>query len=186
MKNEAINKTTEVFQIVSRGLGYAKDSDNFIVSTKNLNINLLLLPETLLPVLSGMTNILHNHLFQNEDNINLFPTLIKKKVNALCYATLADDENYKLETSGFSLTSTHLISMYVMENILMPNKQHKVDLTNLVNLWRSELANYEEGDIIDLRNHKEALVDFNLSKYPKIRIDLQDQRTSDFRKNIFN
>jgi len=185
MSFNKVEKTLEVFQIASRGLGYNNDSDGFIISNRNIQMNLLMLPDTLTPVLAGMSDMLYSSLFPDEDFKGLFPTQIEKREKALCFAVLRDNDNYKIENSGYSLTTAHLMSSYIMENVLMANKHGKVELSNLINLWRTELGSYKEGEIIDLNKHKKNLIDFNMTLYPKIRDDLLEQRKSNIGKNIF-
>lgn len=190
MSFNKVEKTIEIFQISSRGLGYKNESDGFIISKRNIQMNLLMLPDTLTPVLAGMSDMLYSSLFPDLHSDNqfkgLFPTQIEKREKALCYAVLKDRDDYKIEETGYSLAAAQMVSFYIMKNILMANKMGKVDLNNIVNVWRTELGSYKEGEIIDLNNHKKRLIDYNLTVYPKIRDDLLELRKSSFRKNIFN
>lgn len=185
MSFNKIEKTIEILQIGSRGIGYKKDSDGFIISKNNAELDLLLLPNTLAPVFTGMADVLHRIIFDDKDFKGLFPTQIKKSSEGLCYASLVERDDYKIEDTGYSLLTSHLFITDIMGKILMRNDQGKVELTHLINLWRSELGHYKEGEIINLENHKKLLFDGNFTKFPKIRQDLQEQRKSSIRKNIF-
>lgn len=186
MSFNKVNKTIETFNVVSRGLGYKSDSDGFIIANRNLPMQLLLMQDTLTPVFAGMSDILFESLFPNENFKGLFPTNLEKRERALCFAVLKEKEDYNIENTSWSDAAAHCISYYIMKNVLMPNKHGKVELSNIINLWRAELAPYAEGDIIDLNNHRKTLIEYNMTMYPKIRDDLLEQRKQNFRKNIFN
>lgn len=185
MSFNKIEQTLEIFHILSRGLGFTDQTNGFMIANKNCDITLLNREDTLTPVLTGMSDVLYKTLFPENDFKGLFPTHIVKKEESLCYAVLAEKNDYDLKETGFSQAASHLIGFYTMKNVLMKNKFGKVELNHLINLWRSELSSYKEGEIIDLENHRKNLIDFNMTMYPKIRNDLLEQRNSNLVKNIF-
>ncbi len=187
MEFSSVDHTLEILNTAGRGNGFLNDDKGYMISGSNVNFNVLIRKNTLSPVITGMSDILYKQLFDNDQDFkSLFSTVIVKKKDSLCYASLKANDKHRLEHSGFALSTTHLISQYVMGNLLMKNEHGKVELDSLIELWRTELSGYREGEVINMNNHRENLINHNLTIFPKLREDLLEQKRNTARKNIFS
>lgn len=173
-------------KIASRGMGLDEDSNGFFLVSQNLEIDTLLEPDTFAPVILSLADMLYEESGMEEDFKTFFPVKLEKREKSLCYVEIKPDNNYDIEKSGFSLALASLFTIDVMEKMFEKNPKQQVILDEVIKMWRKELCGYKEGEQIDIRNHKEALINGNLSWSPKIRPDLEINNKTQMRKDIFS
>lgn len=184
-----LKQAMEMINIASLGLELEKEiKDNkrqFLLLQQDVNLDLLLGPEAFVPVLLSMADMLFESTSIDEDFKKFQPMKLIKKDNALCSVVIKPDENYTLLESGFSTALGGLCLIDSMENLFQPNSKKQIHLDHTVKVWRNELAEYKEGQLIDIRNHREALFEGNLNPYPKCRLDLMEDKKSNLKNDMF-
>ena len=186
LSNSNIQSTLDIHNLCAISLDKSMDDQIYTISNFTVSLSFLLGYDTLAPVIVAMSDMLMESVFEDEDFKSLFPVLLEKKSESLCYASIKPNKDYSILNSGSSLVLTSLLTMHIMENILKPTLENKVNLSHLVEVWRSELAGYSDGEIIDIRKHKENLIDNNLSLFPSLRQDLINERKDNLKNSILN
>lgn len=184
-ENKSVEQSLRMLRICAYGMGLKPSDDFFRITDMDIPLNTLLQEDTLAPVIIALADMHYDITQMDSDFNSFFPVNFVKHEDSLCFIKLDENSNFKLENSGFSLLVSSLYSLDIMTKLLMKNNNNKVELTHLVDCWRDELSSYKEGEIINIRNHKERLIDGNLSLYPKMRIDLKELRKTDLRKGLF-
>lgn len=173
-------------KIASRGMGLTEESNGFFLVNQNLEIDSLLDHDTFAPVILSLADMLYEETGMEEDFHSFFPVKLEKREKSFCYAVIKPDDNYDIEKSGFSLALASLFTLDIMEKILEKNPKQQVVLDEIIKIWRKELCGYKEGEHIDIRKHKSALVEGNLIRSPRIRPDLEVNNKTQMRKDIFS
>jgi hypothetical protein len=185
-EDKKIEKSLHMLKIISRGLGYQKDSQGFFLAGHELDLDSLLDVDTLSPILFSMIDMHYRNIGLDPDFETFFPIQLEKKTKSLCFAVVKAKPNFDIEKSAFSRAVAGCVGLDIVEKVLMPNPKNQVMLDPLVKMWRKELAPYKEGEVIDIKKHFENLFEGNLCLYPKLREDLSEERKNDLRKDLFS
>jgi hypothetical protein len=184
-----LKQAMHMVNIASLGLKLQKDIDEkertFLLLQENVDLDIILEPEAFAPVLLSMADMFYDALGLDSDFKSFQPVKLIKKNQALCSVVLKADEKYKLEETGFSDAIAGLCLIEVMDNLFQPNSKKQILLEHIVKVWRTELSQYKDGEVIDIRKHREALFEGNLNPYPKIRIDLKQDKKNDLKNDLF-
>lgn len=184
-----LKQAMHMINVASLGLELQKDIDEdkrkFLLLQQDVDLELLLEPQALAPVLLSMADMLYDSSSIDEDFKHFQPIKFVKKDKALCAVIIKPDENYEMKDTGFSATMGGLCLIDVIDNLFQPNSKNQIILDHTVKVWRNEVAEYKEGQVIDIRKHREALFEGNLQPFPKLRLDLQDEKKTNLRNGIF-
>lgn len=183
--NKKIDQALHVLKVASRGLGYTNESQGFYVVQQDLDLDSLLEADTLAPVLLSMIDMHFENLGIDPEFKTFFPVQLEKKSKSLTFAILKPKTDFNIEESGYSVSASAFVALDLMEKLFHPNPKNQVELDHLVKMWRKELAPYKEGEIIDIRKHKENLFEGSLCLFPKLREDLREERKNNLKKDLF-
>lgn len=185
-----LKQTMHMINVASLGLNLQKDikeeKRKFLLLQQNVDLELLLEPEALAPVLLSMADMLYESASLDNEFKTFQPIKLVKRDSAICCAIVKPDDNYSINQTGFSLAMAGLCLIDVMDNLFHPNSKNQIILDHTVKIWRTELAEYKEGQVIDIRKHREALFEGNLNPFPKVRLDLQDEKKSKLKNEMFS
>lgn len=135
--------------------------DKLIIEKREVDKNILIQkPNTLLPVIVGLTNLFGSSIYlESSGGFDcLYPFEVVKKEHNLCLIGLkeTDNKNYAPKTTRL------LFAMDVMSDLFQPGLDNKVDITNLIRTWREALVPFEEDSVIDLKQLYESLIMKNI------------------------
>lgn len=172
-------QNSNIFKVCKVALGAANllESD-FVVYTEDkerkaqsLDINgVLLLPDTMLPVISITANAFAVNLLDsrlNNDDTVFAYDVIKDSSETLCYAKIVKNNEKEKDFVMQCLLTTE-----VMKQTFIPDENNRIDLTPIIKNWREFLSTYKDNRVIDPREVYQNLIEFNLSQRqmkPKVK-----------------
>lgn len=138
-----------------------KIPEKLIIEKREVDKNILIQkPNTLLPVIVGLSNLFAESIFLegSQSYDCLFPFDLVKKEQNLCLVGLQPNDSISYAPKVTRI----LFAMHTMGEIFQPDLSNKVDITNLIRTWRETLVAVEEDSIIDLKQFHEAVVMKNI------------------------
>lgn len=123
--------------------------------------NILFLEDTLLPIVVSYSNLISNNMFET-DIINI---KVIKSEEGVCNCILEEyeeDEESDGDNGNISKTLIVLTMMDVFKYIFNLKKDMKINLTELIEIWKEKLSEFPEFQEINQKYIKEELNPFNI------------------------
>jgi len=153
-----MSSISEIEKIQSLVFNLLKLEDQTImVQGVSVSPSVLLQDDMLMPILVGLTNALAIDLFEKE---NLFKVSLTKEKRSLGYVKLDVEDEDETEGEGehAPLSWKILFMLEIASEILRPQSNNIIDLTDLVFHWREELSSYDNGELLDPQKVRDSFI----------------------------
>lgn len=123
------------------------------------SLDIFLLPDTLLPIITITSNALAYSLFDNKFNneVAFAFDVVKDEFETLCYSRIAKNNQKEMD-----YVKQCLITAEVINQTFKPDINRKINVTKIIMNWREFLSTHKDGRVIDHRTIYNNLIDFNL------------------------